>query len=272
MVCMVLHNDNTCIHIRPTSTHCKCENIKFYTLQLKLPSGYFKIYLAFGIQCSGMTNYEEILVLLIFIPCVFCIIAGIASMASYRCACCCPSSTRGHRRNRRSRLCPSGQEIPMTVFQLTQRSYRRLTQSTSSILDQSITNLRFEDHGDHNREVTEFDYRQTLHMECGVVALEPPPSYTMATKELGHQIHENSPDANTTQEQPETSENGDTNPSSIKESSLPPYEERERAGLGDRNWDIDRMMPGRNSDFIQLNVFPSVNGTELTDSSTGNYQ
>lgn len=28
--------------------------------------------------------------------------------------------------------------------------------------------------------VTEFDYRQSLHMECGVLALEPPPSYTTA--------------------------------------------------------------------------------------------
>jgi hypothetical protein len=46
--------------------------------------------------------------------------------------------------------------------------------------------------------VAEFDYRQNLHMECGVVALEPPPPYTIAMKELTHQVDgEREPDEGT---------------------------------------------------------------------------
>ena len=155
------------------------------------------------------------------------------------------------------------------MTELTQHSYRRLTQNTSSLLDQSISdvNRSFEE-GGYSQEVTEFDYRQTLHMECGVVALEPPPSYTVAMKELGHQLRESSRERGVSEEEgrSEDSENyaSDDNPGSNSKETLPPYTERDRASLGDRSWDIHRMIPGRNRDVIQLNILPSASQTEST--------
>ena len=139
-----------------------------------------------------MTNYEEIVALLIFIPCIFCVIAGILSMASYRCACCCPTNNRRFRWRFRSCSSPQHrQEVPMSIFRLTQHTYHRLTQS-GSILSCSGEEGNTAGGGGSNRTgsrgggqiVTEFDYRQNLHMECSVMALEPPPPYAIAMKEL----------------------------------------------------------------------------------------
>lgn len=66
----------------------------------------------------------------------------------------------------------------MSVFRLTRHTYETLTQS-GSIRD-SDENAGHE----NNRVVAEFDYRQNLHMECGVVAMDPPPPYAIAMKEL----------------------------------------------------------------------------------------
>ncbi len=114
-----------------------------------------------------MTNIEEVLALIIFVPCVFCIVAGVCSMASQKCnSCCCVD---GGRDRRSFWLHP--QQLWRSNSRDNQQSYRRLTRGSSTIM-----NLSFEEDG--GQVVTEFDFRQSLHMECGVLALEPPPSYT----------------------------------------------------------------------------------------------
>lgn len=202
-----------------------------------------------------MTNTEEIIALLIFVPCVFCVVAGIISMASYRCPCCCPSSN-----HRRSRPCPTHQEVPMRVLRLTQHSYRRLISSSSTAVNHNES-FGYEDQNRH--EVTEFDYRQNLHMECGVVALEPPPSYAAAMKEQHHKRprEENSPCSSSTGQEEEGDEDRverRENYTSIihlsSAGSPPPYDEdgeslvtnrREREGP-----------PSRNRELIRLAVYP----------------
>lgn len=214
-----------------------------------------------------MTNTEEIIALLIFVPCVFCVVAGIISMASYRCPCCCPSSN-----HRRSRPCPTHQEVPMRVLRLTQHSYRRLISSSSTAVNHNES-FGYEDQNRH--EVTEFDYRQNLHMECGVVALEPPPSYAAAMKEQHHKRprEENSHCSSSTGQE---EEEGDEDRVERRENytsiihlssagSPPPYDEdgeslvtnrREREGP-----------PGRNRELIRLAVYP-VSANQQVSRST----
>lgn len=122
-----------------------------------------------------MTNFEEIIALIIFLPCILCVLVGICSMASYRCTCCCFSnSNSGNNCSTSSNFWYSQQDSRRA---LAEANYRRLTRDTSTIL-----NLSFDE--GRSQVVTEFDFRQSLHMECGVVALEPPPSYTAAMKSV----------------------------------------------------------------------------------------
>lgn len=158
----------------------------------------------------------------------------------------------------------------MTVFQLTQHSYRRLAQSNSS-LHQSIREPNISlDSGSYNHD---FDYRQTLHMECGVVALEPPPSYTVAMKELDQQLKEAKTDtsmeemAEKSERSKDTEDSTDDTPGSNTE-TFSQYTETDRAGLHGRAWDHHRMTPGRNRDFIQLNVLSSARQAILTSNET----
>ena len=113
----------------------------------------------------------------------------------------------------------------MSVFRLTQHTYQILTQSGSVRDDGDATTLpRYVSQS--NRVVTEFDYRQNLHMECGVVALDPPPPYAIAMKELPHN--------RTERERGGASKRSSCNipmASPVSRGSPPPsYEERERAG------------------------------------------
>ena len=85
-----------------------------------------------------MINYEEIVTLVIFVPCVICVLVGIFCMASHRCGCC--PSVVSHLR-RRDRPCPNHQEVPMRVLRLSQHSYHRLTQSGSRP-DQNSADVR----------------------------------------------------------------------------------------------------------------------------------
>lgn len=81
----------------------------------------------------------------------------------------------------------------MSVFRLTRHTYQRLTQSGSfqnQISEES--NASASRHGNETSQFfSEFDYRQNLHMECGVMALEAPPSYAIAMKELSHDDTDN---------------------------------------------------------------------------------
>jgi len=117
-----------------------------------------------------MINAEELIVLLVFVPCALCVVIGMCSMTSHKCnSCCCVDS-----RDRNSFwLYP--QHLRRTNSQDNQQGYRRLTRDTAAFL-----NMSFEE--DRGQVVTEFDFRQSLHMECGVLALESPPSYTAALK------------------------------------------------------------------------------------------
>lgn len=131
------------------------------------------------LSTAVMTNFEEIIALVIFLPCLICVLAGICSMVSYRCACCCNSNNNSESSCNNSGLwhCLQGTR---TDFQEGQHNYTRRTRGTSTLL-----NLSFEEEG--SRLITEFDFRQSLHMECGVVALEPPPSYAAAMKTFNKQ-------------------------------------------------------------------------------------
>lgn len=132
------------------------------------------ITLVFSQYNAVMTNFEEVIALVIFLPCLVCVLAGICSMGSYRCACCCCYSNNSENCYTISYpwYC---QQDPRTDLHEAQQNYRRLTRDTSTVL-----NLSFDEEG--SRVVTEFDFRQSLHMECGVLALEPPPSYAAAMK------------------------------------------------------------------------------------------
>ena len=118
-----------------------------------------------------MINSEELIALVIFVPCGICVLIGMCSMASHKCnSCCCVDS-----RDRNSFWLYPQQLRRRTSSQDNPQSYRRLTGDTAAFL-----NMSFEEDGGHI--VTEFDFRQSLHMECGVLALESPPSYTAALK------------------------------------------------------------------------------------------
>lgn len=140
----------------------------------------------------------------------------------------------------------------MSVFRLTRHTYERLTQS-GSIRDGD------ENAGNEtNRVVTEFDYRQNLHMECGVVALEPPPPYAIAMKELTRQMESAEREGRGTRVRATNDRSGYTPVASpvnprIRESP-PPYEERERAG-GNRPGNAESR-GRRNSELILLTSIP----------------
>ena len=146
-------------------------------------------------------------------------------MASYRCACCCPD--RNHSRRSRSR---AQQHIPMNVFRLTQHSYQRISRENSTILNNQQMSMSYEDEG--SNIVSEFDYRQCLHMECGVVALEPPPPYTAAVVKTAGQ--QSTREGAASEEQVEGEERNYDSVQCIHQGSRntippPPYEERDRA-------------------------------------------
>lgn len=208
-----------------------------------------------------MTNYEEIVALVIFVPCLFCVLAGCLSMASYRCACCgCPNGSQQHR-PRRSCLCPASQELPMSVFRLTQHNYRRVTsRGNSTILDSREMSVRYMDEGE-SQVVSEFDYRQNLHLECGVLALEPPPPYAEVEKDV-EQVGEEG------NQNDEVEEEGDernyaavlcVQPSTSGRGEPPPYQERDRAASRLRNMVSRAVRVGRyrRREAIQLGSLPS---------------
>lgn len=71
--------------------------------------------------------------------------------------------------------------MPTRVLRLTRYNYRRLASGVSSIFNQNTNSelsVRLE-----RENPTEFDYRQNLHMECGVLALDPPPSYAASLEQ-----------------------------------------------------------------------------------------
>lgn len=203
-----------------------------------------------------MTNFEELVALLVFIPCLFCVLAGALSMASYRCACCCPNSNSSSRRR-----CTAHQVLPMSVFRLTEHSYRRLTSSNSStIINQNSSAGRSYADEESSQVVTDFDYRQSLHMECGVVALEPPPSYTVAMEGLHQQIQGGS----TSEEEGETDERPSQNHAALLRMNSgndrefpppPPYDESDRGRRSRVNGRV-RVGLHRNNEVIQLRVLP----------------
>ena len=128
-----------------------------------------------------MTNYEEVVSLVIFVPCLFCVVVGIFSMASYRCTCCCPDGI-----NRSRSLCPVHDRAtrPFRILRLMtpQRGVGGSTTRSSTLIRHRDCefSVRFEN-------TTEFDIRQNLHLERGVLALESPPSYATAMDTLRHQ-------------------------------------------------------------------------------------
>lgn len=143
----------------------------------------------------------------------------------------------------------------MSVFRLTQHTHERLTQS-GSIRD-SNENTGYET----NRVVAEFDYRQNLHMECGVVAMEPPPPYTIAMKELTQQMESAEREGRGIRSviRDRTTTDGyvpmasPVNP--VIRESPPPYEERERAAGSNRPGNSEDR-GRRNSELILLASIP----------------
>ncbi len=172
-----------------------------------------------------MTNYEEIVALSIFIPCSLCVIAGACSMASYKCSCC--SSNENTRRPFSSSNCRSvSTRVPMRMLRLTQTGYRRLT-GGSSTRDMELGRRI------GNDDITEFDYRQNLHLERGVLSLEPPPSYTVAMSQVNGESEEYQSETNGEQE----SEDSSTNNTAVlnMKGSLPPYDPRHSTTRSSRN-------------------------------------
>lgn len=145
----------------------------------------------------------------------------------------------------------------MSEFRLTQHTYQRLTQS-GSIRDDSNASTFPRFVSETNQVVTEFDYRQSLHMECGVVALEPPPPYTM--KEIPHCM-----DRGDTERA--NGERGANEPNSytpmtspVNRESPPPYEERERMGANGGSSEERR----RKSELVLLTSTPLNAGHSAT--------
>lgn len=153
----------------------------------------------------------------------------------------------------------------MSVFRLTRHTYERLTQS-GSIRDGSDANAFPRCVSETNQVVTEFDYRQNLHMGCGVVALEPPPPYAIAMKELPHCM-----DRGNTQRV--ASERGADECSTVaspgNRGSPPPYEERERRGA---NGGSGEERQQRNSEIILLTPIPLSDNqfSNIRHSAAGN--
>lgn len=139
----------------------------------------------------------------------------------------------------------------MSVFRLTQHTYQILAQSGSVREDGDAATLP-RHMGPNNRVVTEFDYRQNLHMECGVVALDPPPTYAIAMKEL--------PQNHAKRERGASMHSGNIPMASpVSRGSPPPYKERERAGA-DRG---GREEPNRDSEVIRLASICLTDNNEL---------
>ncbi len=163
----------------------------------------------------------------------------------------------------------------MGVFRLTQHTYHRLTQS-GSLLNQNDgdVRVRYEDdigtryENDARRLVTEFDYRQHLHMECGVVALEPPPPYTIAMKELTHRTDRGGHTARA-REEGEVDEGflmgsrGEDQGTS--KGSPPPYNQMDGAGVN-RSGNEERAGRG-NSELILMDSMPRAETQELSNGS-----
>lgn len=123
--------------------------------------------------------------------------------------------------------------------------------------------MRYEDEG--SQVVSEFDYRQNLHMECGVVALEPPPPYTAVEKDLEQQTQEGA----ASEEEVEGEERNYAavlcmRPRNTRESP-PPYDERDRARrIKNMVSKAVRVVGRRNSEAIQLGTL------QMRESSSSN--